>query len=182
MNSRLLSFLFIITFGMFALASPLVETRATDMVARGGDSQLTAILNIFLDLQVNIKVVITALLALPHTADCATLVAELVVLIQACITAVIDVGVVVQLDAVIVAQIAAVVAEILVSINACVTVFASILVNVVAVVNLDICLQTLLIHLNLCVSGILVIIAPLAVNITVVVNLALSLVITLLAL
>ncbi|EJD39999.1 hypothetical protein AURDEDRAFT_170978 [Auricularia subglabra TFB-10046 SS5] len=180
--SRLPSVLLaLFAFSLVAYASP-VSSKEVAVSARDND-QLTACLNILLDAKVKIDVIIAALVKLDASANITVLVGQIVAIISACATAIVNVGVIVDLsDTVQITAIATVCAQIIVSIQACITVFASILVNLVAVVNLDLALQVLLLNLQGCISGILVIIAPLCVNITVVVNLSLPLVISLLGL
>ncbi|KZV88959.1 hypothetical protein EXIGLDRAFT_838823, partial [Exidia glandulosa HHB12029] len=170
---------------ILAIASPVPEASSNTglaVVERGG-APLVVILNLFLDLQVKINAVLVLLAKLNGKGSCADLVAQIVVLINACVSAVINVGVVVDLsDTVTLHAIATVCAQIILDIQAHITVFASILVNVLAVVNLDIAIQGCLLNLNICVSGIVSIIAPLCVSLTGVVNLSLGLVLTVLGL
>ncbi|EJD40000.1 hypothetical protein AURDEDRAFT_116035 [Auricularia subglabra TFB-10046 SS5] len=178
-QSRLASVLFaLFAFSLFAYASPV----ATKEVARAADP-LTVILNLLLDLKAKIDVHIAALVKLDIHADISVIVGQIVVLINVCVTAIVNVGVVLDLkDKDKIKAIAVVCAQIIISLQACITVFVNILVNITAVVKLDIAVQACLIQLNVCISGFLVILAPLCVSITAVVNLSLGLVITLLGL
>ncbi|KZV97551.1 hypothetical protein EXIGLDRAFT_764343 [Exidia glandulosa HHB12029] len=182
MQSRIVSLIFaLFAFSLFAYASP-VASKEVAAVARA-TAPLDVILNLFADLKANIDLHIAALAKLDAKADISVIVGQIVVLINACVTALVSVGAVVDLsDKTKITAIATVFAQILINLQACITVFAAILVNVTAVVNLDIALKGLLVQLNVCVAGILVVIAPLVVKITAVVNLPLTLVITLLGL
>ena len=98
-------------------------------------------------------------------ADISVYVGQIVVLIHACVAALLKVGVVVDLsNKDHITAIAKVCADIIVSISGCVGVFANILVNLTAVVTLDIAVQAWLVQLNLCVSGVIAVIAPLCVS------------------
>lgn len=174
-QSRLYSVLVaLFAFSLFAFASPVASK---EVVART-DDPLTVVLNLCLDLQVKIKAILVLIGTLPSfpslraltpvsaklsaTADISVLVGQIVVLVNACVTALISVGAIVDLsDTVKINAIATVCAQIIVDIHACITVFVAILVNVVACANLDLALQALLVQLNICISGILLIIAPL---------------------
>ncbi|EJD40319.1 hypothetical protein AURDEDRAFT_115937 [Auricularia subglabra TFB-10046 SS5] len=184
MQSRLSTALFAaLVFGsVFALASPVPEAK-NELEVRGGNAQLLAILNLCIDLQVKIEAILVVIANLGGKGSCAGPVGQIVLLIQAFITAIIKIGVVVDLsDTVTINAIVSIIVSIILNIQAHITVFASIIVNVLAVVNLDLALQGCLINLNICISGIISIIAPLCLTLTGVLNLSLTLVIGLLGL
>jgi len=163
-------------FGMLASASPI-----TDLVARG--TQLDAVLSLLADLQVKIAAIIAVYVKLDVQADISVYIAQIVVLVNACVTALVSIGAIVDLsDVTTITAIAKVCATIILDIQASITVFASILVNVVAVASLDVALKLWIVQLNLCISGFIVIVAPLCVQLTAYVNLVLTAVIAVLGL
>ncbi|EJD39995.1 hypothetical protein AURDEDRAFT_116032 [Auricularia subglabra TFB-10046 SS5] len=178
--SRAASTLLALTaFAAVAYASPVASRE----VAAVATDPLTVILNLCLDLKAKIDAIISIMIDLDVKADISVYIGQIVVLVHACVAALLKVGVVVDLshkDHI--AAIAHVCADIIVSISGCVGVFASILVNLTACITLDIAIQAWLVQLNLCVGGVLSVIAPLCVSITGTVNLALTLVIALLGL
>ncbi|EJD34986.1 hypothetical protein AURDEDRAFT_130862 [Auricularia subglabra TFB-10046 SS5] len=166
MQSRLSTALFAaLVFGsVFALASPVPEAK-NELEVRAGNAQLLAILNLCLDLKVKIEAILVVIGNLGGKGSCAGPVGQIVVLIQAFITAVRDIGVVVDLsDTVTLDAIVSIIVSLILHIQECIRRFGLIPIlpiNILAVVNLDIALQGLLLNLNICISGIISIIAPL---------------------
>lgn len=96
MQSRLASlFLALFAFGLFAYASPVTSK---DVAVARAATGLDAILAVLLDLQAKIKVHLDALVKLDVNADISVIVGPIVVLIKACITALVSVGAVVDLS------------------------------------------------------------------------------------
>ncbi|KAH7100987.1 hypothetical protein BKA62DRAFT_797024 [Auriculariales sp. MPI-PUGE-AT-0066] len=179
-QSRLLAVFFsVFAFAMVAFAGPVAKAGVTDLAVRNSDDdKLDAILKIFVDLHVNIKLILVVIAKLTATADISAHIGKIVVLIEAAVKAIIAVGAVVDLSATVkIEAIAKVVAAIIIDISAVIKVFVAILVNVTAVVKLDLAIHALLLQLDLLIKGVLIIIAKLVVDINI--NIGLSLTTTL---
>ncbi|KZV97541.1 hypothetical protein EXIGLDRAFT_832798 [Exidia glandulosa HHB12029] len=174
----------LVAFSMFAVASPLSETKEMALAQRhNGVDSLDCILNVLIDLKVQIIAILDQIKLLKGKGDCSGLIGQIIVLINGALAAIVEIGVVVNLsDTVKIGVIAKVCADILIAIQAHIGVFAKIAVNVAAVVQLDLCLQAFLVQLNVCIVGVLSVIAPLCAGISVHVNLVLSVVLGVLGL
>ncbi|KZV92042.1 hypothetical protein EXIGLDRAFT_693083 [Exidia glandulosa HHB12029] len=187
-HSRVLAVLFaLLAFVLFAVSMPLA-VPGTDIAVRcsscgTGQSQLDLLLALVVDLQVKITPLIAEIRALGAGNDCSALIAQIVVLVNACVAAMVKIGLVVDLhDTVKIHAIARVCADIIIALQGCVGGLFALPVNVTAVVSLDLCLKGLLVQLGICVVGILRVIAPLCLNLKVVLHLSLRLCIGILGL
>ncbi|EJD36716.1 hypothetical protein AURDEDRAFT_129906 [Auricularia subglabra TFB-10046 SS5] len=174
--------LLVLAFAMFVAASPVAETRALAARHNGVDS-LDCILNVLIQLKADIFIIIEKINVIGGKGDCSSLIGQIVVLINAAVAAIVEIGIVINLrDTVKIGVIAQVCADILIAISACVGVVAKIAVNVNAAAQLDLCLQGLFVQLNVCIAGLLKLIAPLCVGISINVSVVLKVVLGLVGL
>ena len=95
-------------------------------------------------------------------ADISVYINQIIDLVNACVTALVSIGAVVDLsDTDKIQAIAQVCATILLDIQASISVFVAIVDIVTAVINLDVALNAWLVQLNVCITGFLFILAPL---------------------
>ncbi|EJD50092.1 hypothetical protein AURDEDRAFT_160635 [Auricularia subglabra TFB-10046 SS5] len=187
-HSRIVSLLLAaLAFALFAFATPLA-VPGTDIAVRctscgTGESQLDLLLALVIKLKADILIIIGQIKELGPGADCSGLIAQIVVLINVCVAALVKIGVVVDLsDTVKVQAVARICADILIALQGCVGALFAIPVNVSAVVSLDLCLKGLFVQLGVCIAGILRIIAPLCLNLRFLLRLSLRLCIGILGL
>ncbi|CAE7204680.1 unnamed protein product [Rhizoctonia solani] len=155
--------LFVLSLGFLVSALPAaVDTKA--LAARHSSNDLVGLL---VDLQAKIDVHVKAIVAVDAVVDLAAKIDVLVADVTACAKAIVAIGVNIDIDAAVKADIAVKVAAIIsVIVKLCVDLVAKfgILVVVGLLAKIDLCLQLLIVNLGVCVEGVIVLIAQIVVK------------------